>query len=182
MPTLKMSTFQFTAFNTAGMEIFTGWAETNWTKVLVTVILVVFQLLSGFCLKHFLFQQLLQSSTMLVNLWKIVTVDPHNYLWLLHRRKRFVIVVYFKMAPQGDNRVKVSALLHAIHKVSEVANLAGVSRTTVLAIIEAHELWRRYQQTCRQWSKDCCGSWQLARCHSRDCFYFDITVTEYCVG
>ena len=33
--------------------------------------------------------------------------NPYDALW--HRRKRFVIIVYFKMAPQGDNRVKVSA-------------------------------------------------------------------------
>ena len=38
------------------------------------------------------------------------------------------------MAPQRDNRFKVSALLHAGHKVSEVANLVGVSRITVYAI------------------------------------------------
>ena len=34
------------------------------------------------------------------------------------------------MAPQRDNRVKVTALLHAGHKVSEIANLVGVSLTT----------------------------------------------------
>ena len=38
------------------------------------------------------------------------------------------------MAPQRDNRVEVSALLRAGHKVSEGAKLAGVSRTTVCAI------------------------------------------------
>ena len=38
------------------------------------------------------------------------------------------------MVPQRDNRVKVSALLRAGHKVCQVANLAGVSRTTVYAI------------------------------------------------
>ena len=37
------------------------------------------------------------------------------------------------MYPQRDNRVKVSALLRAGHKVSEVAKLVGVSRTTVYA-------------------------------------------------
>ena len=35
---------------------------------------------------------------------------------------------------QRENRVKVSAIIRAEHKVSEVANLAGVSRTTVCAI------------------------------------------------
>ena len=55
-------------------------------------------------------------------------------LWLWHWRKRFVIVVYFKMTPQRDNRVRISALLRAVHKVSEAANLAGVSRITVYAI------------------------------------------------
>ena len=38
------------------------------------------------------------------------------------------------MTPRRDNRVKVSALLRARHKVSEVANLFGVSRTPVYAI------------------------------------------------
>ena len=38
------------------------------------------------------------------------------------------------MGSQRDNRVKVSALLHAGQKVREVANLVGVSRTTVCAI------------------------------------------------
>ena len=32
---------------------------------------------------------------------------PTDALWLWHRRKRCVIAVYFKMAPQRDNRVKV---------------------------------------------------------------------------
>ena len=38
------------------------------------------------------------------------------------------------MAPQRDNRVTISALLRAGHKVSEVANLVGESCTTVYAI------------------------------------------------
>ena len=38
------------------------------------------------------------------------------------------------MAAQRDKRVEVSALLRAGHKVSEVANLVRVSRTTVYAI------------------------------------------------
>ena len=38
------------------------------------------------------------------------------------------------MTLQRDNRVKASALLRAEHKVSEVANFVGVSRTTVYAI------------------------------------------------
>ena len=49
-------------------------------------------------------------------------------------KKKVVIVAYFKMAIQRDNRVKVSALLRAGHKVSEVANLVGVSRATVYVI------------------------------------------------
>ena len=49
-------------------------------------------------------------------------------LWLWHRRKRFVIVVFFKMAPQRDNQVKVSALFCAGYKVSEVANLVGLAQ------------------------------------------------------
>ena len=38
------------------------------------------------------------------------------------------------MAPRRENRMKVSALLRAGHKVSKVANLVGVSPTTVYAI------------------------------------------------
>ena len=38
------------------------------------------------------------------------------------------------MAPQRENRVKVSTLLHAGHKVSEVANRVGVSCTAVYVI------------------------------------------------
>ena len=38
------------------------------------------------------------------------------------------------MIHQRDNSVKVSALLHARHKVSEVASLVEMSRTTVHAI------------------------------------------------
>ena len=45
----------------------------------------------------------------------------------------------------------------------------GVSRNC-LRDQEAHGRWRRCQQTCRQWWKDCCGSQQLAGCLSRDCF------------
>ena len=62
-----------------------------------------------------------------------VLFNPPDALWLWYRRKRFVIAVYFQLAPQRDNREKVSALL-AGHKVSDVANLVGVSRTTVYAI------------------------------------------------
>ena len=38
------------------------------------------------------------------------------------------------MTPQRHNRVKVTALLHAKHKVSDIANFVGVSRTTVYSI------------------------------------------------
>ena len=71
-------------------------------------------------------------------------------------KKRFVIVGYFKMAPQTDNRVKVSALLRAGHKVGEVANLVGVSRTTVY-VIKKHVDGGEGVNRWKQWSKDCCG-------------------------
>ena len=58
----------------------------------LVTILVVWQFLSGFLL------------------------NPPNALWLWHRRKKIVSVVYFKMASKRDNRVKVSALLRAGHK------------------------------------------------------------------
>ena len=48
-------------------------------------------------------------------------------------KKRLVILVYFKITPQRNNRVKVSALFRAGHKVSEV-DLVGVSRTNVYEI------------------------------------------------
>ena len=42
------------------------------------------------------------------------------------------------MAPQKGNRVKVYVLLRAGHKVSEIANFVGVSRTSAYAI---KKLW-----------------------------------------
>ena len=42
--------------------------------------------------------------------------------------------LYFKMTLQRDNRVNISALFRARHKVSEVANFVGMSRTTVYSI------------------------------------------------
>ena len=41
--------------------------------------------------------------------------------------KKVIIVGYFKIAPQRDNRAKVSILLQAEHKVSEIVILVGVS-------------------------------------------------------
>ncbi|KAF2364132.1 hypothetical protein FHG87_005115 [Trinorchestia longiramus] len=58
------------------------------------------------------------------------------------------------MASQRDERMEVSALLRAGIEMSEVANLVRVSRTTVYAI-----------QTYWQFSKECCGSRQLADAH-----------------
>ena len=54
--------------------------------------------------------------------------------WLWNQRKRFVIVVYFKMALQRENRLKVSALLRGRPKVSEIVNLVGVCLTIDYAI------------------------------------------------
>ena len=42
--------------------------------------------------------------------------------------------MYFKIAPQRDNRVTVSELLCMGHKVSEVANLVGAPHTTIYTI------------------------------------------------
>ena len=44
------------------------------------------------------------------------------------KKKFFFVVVYFKMTAQRDNRVKVSAILRAGHKVSEFANLVGLAQ------------------------------------------------------
>ena len=63
----------------------------------------------------------------------------HDALWLWHQRKGLFIVVYFKMTPHRDSRVKVSALLRAEHKVSRLQTLiVGVFRTTVYAIKTVH--------------------------------------------
>ena len=93
--------------------------------------------------------------------------DPLDALWLCHRRKRFLVVVYFKLAPQRGNQVKVSALLRAVHKVSEVANLVVVPRTTVYGLYirdqEADGQWRRCQQTCRKcsWNVNALFVWMI---------------------
>ena len=70
----------------------------------------------------------------------------------------FVIVVYFKMAVQRDNRVKVSALLRAGHKVSEAANLVGVSRTIVYSIKKRMGDGEGVNRRAGSGRKDCCGS------------------------
>ena len=49
-------------------------------------------------------------------------------------KKKVCYCCYFKITPQRENRVKASALRRAWHKVSEIANLVGVSRTTTYAI------------------------------------------------
>ena len=57
------------------------------------------------------------------------------------------------MIPQRGNRVKVSALLRAVHKVSEGENLVGVSRTTVYAIekrMNDGEEVNRHANSCRK--------------------------------
>ena len=56
-----------------------------------------------------------------------ILFNPHNILWVWHRREKFVIV-YFKMTPQRDNRVKGSAVLRAGHKLSEVTNPVGLAQ------------------------------------------------------
>ena len=94
--------------------------------------------------------------------------NPPDALWLWHRRKRFVIVVYFKKAPQRDNRVKVSAFLRAGHKPCR-------SRTTVYAIkkcMDDGERVNRRADSGWQTVVNRCRSGQLAECHSRDCFEF----------
>ncbi|KAF2356606.1 P-loop containing nucleoside triphosphate hydrolase [Trinorchestia longiramus] len=60
-------------------------------------------------------------------------------------------------AAKRDKQVEVSALLRSGIKVSEVAYRVEVSRTTNCL----------RNQTCWQWSKECCGSRQLARCCSK---------------
>ena len=55
----------------------------NWTKLLVTI-LIAWQLLSGFCLTHLM----------------LCDCDI---------KEKYFIVVYFKMAPQRDSWLKVSA-------------------------------------------------------------------------
>ena len=48
--------------------------------------------------------------------------------------KSLLLLCILKWPPQRDNRLEVSSLFHAGHKVSEVATLVGVSRITVCAI------------------------------------------------
>ena len=57
--------------------------------------------------------------------------------------------MYFKMDPQVGNRVKVSALFRAGYKVSEVANLVGVSRTTVYEIKKRMDNGEGDKQICK---------------------------------
>ena len=80
--------------------------QKNRTNLLVTI-MVLWQLLSGFCLTH------------------PILCDCES------QEKGLLLLCISKLALQRDNRAKVSALLRARRKVSEVANLFEVSRTTV---------------------------------------------------
>ena len=84
--------------------------------------LVVWYLLSSFCLTHSMLCDcnIEEKGLLLLSISK--------YFKMARQKKRFVIVVYFTMAPQGDNIVKVSALLRVGHKVSEVAHLVGLAQ------------------------------------------------------
>ena len=83
-----------------------------------------------------------------------------------HQRKRFVFVVYFKMAIQRDK--SKSFCTSSCGTQTEWGRKPwGVSYKR-LCDQEAHGRWQRCQQTCRQLSNGYCGSWQLAGCHSRD--------------
>ena len=74
------------------------------------------------------------------------------------------------MTPQRDNRLNLSALLRTGHKVSRVANLVGVSRTTVFAIkkrMDGGEGVNRRAGNDRKTVVDYDSLWE---CHSRNCF------------
>ena len=68
-------------------------------------------------------------------------------LWLWHRRKRFVVVMYFKMEPQRDNQWK--CLPFFVRDTMWVKALTLSVSHNRLRNQEAHERWRRCQQTCR---------------------------------
>ena len=92
-------------------------------------------------------------------------------------RERIIIVVYFTMALQRDNRLKVSALFRARHKVREVTNLVGVSRTTVNTIKKRMDDGKGVKKRAGSGRKTVLdrdslrnairGSALLAGCHSR---------------
>ena len=121
----------------------TGWAEKKGNKVLVTM-LVVWQLLSGFCLTH---PMLCDCDVEEKDLFLLCISK-----WLRRETIEWKFLHFF----MGDTkwvRWQTLSVLHIRQRDQE-----------------PHERWRRFQQTCREWSKNCCGSWQLARCHSRNCF------------
>ena len=76
------------------------------------------------------------------------------------------------MDPQRDNRVK---FLHLFVQKWGRKPCQGVSHNH-LRDQEAYERWRRCQQSCRQWSKEYCRSWQLSRCprHPRANMHVDL--------
>ena len=127
---------------------------------------------------------------------RFVIVLYFNWFVIVVYFKWFVIVVCFKMAPQRDSRLKVFALCSG-QKVSEVANIAKVSYTTVTRL-SAHGRLRMCQQTCShnlqqskihvqprhdlQQSKDWCGLWPLAGWHSRYCFACGMPFEEQFAG
>ena len=75
------------------------------------------------------------------------------------------------MAPRRDNRLKVSALLHARHKESEVTNFVGVSRTAVYAIKKRMDDGKDVNRHTGS-GRAVVDRGQLVGCHCRDCFLF----------
>ena len=112
--------------------LFTGWTQKNWTKLLFTI-LIVWQLLCGFCLTH----------------PKICDCDieENGFKMALHQSLKWlcreIIALEFLHLFMRDLKWVRSQALSVLH------NRLGDQ--------EAHGQWRRCQQTCRQWPKDCCG-------------------------
>ena len=116
------------------IDWFTGWAEKKWAKLLL-IILVVWQLSTGFCLTH----------PMLCDCY----IDEKGLLligiskWLRRETINWKFLHFFVR----DTKSQILSVSH-----------------NRLLDQEAYRRWRRRQLTCRQWSRDCCGLWQLARC------------------
>ena len=62
-----------------------------------------------------------------------ISFNPPDALWLW-QRKMFAIVMYFIIAPQRDNQVRVSALLRVGQKMSETTNLVSLAHPSTWSI------------------------------------------------
>ena len=131
---------------------YTGWAEKNGSKLSI-IILVVWQLSSDFCLTNAILCDCDIEEKALLSL----CISK----WLSRETVEWKLLYFFVRDTEWVRPQTCRVVSH-----NRLRNQ------------EAHGRWRMVQQTCKQWSKNGCGSWQLAAYHWRNCFVTGMTFEE----